>query len=191
MRLLVVDDDEDFRALIGLSLETLRHESVMVASGADALDRLRAEKFQVLITDWNMPGMTGLDLCRRVRAETPEIQIYIILLTAMSGSENLIQALDSGADDFITKPYDEGQLAARLRVVERTLGLRKEVQQLVGLLPVCSYCRKVRTDDQQWLEMEKYLARSVDTTITHGICPSCFQSVIKPQMDAWKRTQGK
>src|SRR5205823_5006421 len=100
----------------------------------------------VIIADWMMPEMDGLELCRRVRAEGRPRYTYFMLLTALDGRARYFQGMDAGADDFLPKPCDLNELAARLRVAERIMNLQAEVRRLEGLLPICSYCKNIRDD---------------------------------------------
>ncbi|MBI4641265.1 MAG: response regulator, partial [Candidatus Tectomicrobia bacterium] len=93
------------------------------------------------------------------------------------------------ADDFITKPFDEDQLAARLRVAERILGLQEEVKQLEGLLPICSYCKKIRDESDTWVQIEHYIATRTDAFFSHGICPECLETRVKPELEQFKKEE--
>jgi len=81
--------------------------------------------------------------------------------------------MDAGADDFITKPIDEDQLAARLRVAERILGLCEHVKRLEGILPICSFCKRIRDEHNDWKQIEKYIAQRSEAQFSHGICSEC------------------
>src|SRR5260370_33618719 len=93
-----------------------------------------------------MAEMDGPELCRRIRARPNEPYVYFILITAEGGKEQYLAGMEPGADDFVTKPVDPDELRARLTVAQRILGLRRELQQLEGLLPICAYCKPVRDD---------------------------------------------
>jgi DNA-binding response OmpR family regulator len=90
--------------------------------------------------------------------------------------------MEAGADDFITKPFDSEQLAARIRVAERILKLQSEVKQLAGLMPICSYCKKIRNDKNYWQQVEEYVGQRTDAKFTHSFCPECYEKAIK-QLD--------
>ena len=100
----------------------------------------------MLISDWMMPEMDRLRLLQMIRAEKREKYTYILLLTVLEGKGSYLEGMKAGTDDFITKPFDEEQLAARLSVAERILSLQTEVKQLQQLLPICCYCKKIRDD---------------------------------------------
>ncbi len=91
--------------------------------------------------------------------------------------------MDSGVDDFITKPLDPDELKARLRVAERILGLREELHALEGLLPICSYCKRIRNDQDQWSSLERYIERRSKAEFSHGICPECYRKYVEPQLN--------
>lgn len=96
--------------------------------------------------------------------------------------------MEAGADDFITKPFDEDLLGTRIRVAERILSLQSEVKQLQGFLPICSYCKKIRDDQNYWKEVEVYIGQHSDARFSHAICPGCFATIVKPQLDKFEST---
>ena len=96
----------------------------------------------------------------------------------------------AGADDFVTKPLDRAELHARLRVAERVLGLQQEVKQLEGLLPICSYCKRIRDEGDRWSQVEEYVSRRTEAQFTHGICPECYDRRVLPQIEQAGRGQG-
>lgn len=123
MRVLVVDDDEMTAMMLQVTLEQLGYEVTLAANGQEAFDRIRTGLYQLVISDWEMPVMSGVELCRQIRARQTSGYTYIILLTSRCGSQNVIDGLNAGADDFVTKPFEPGELAGRLRVGERVLSL--------------------------------------------------------------------
>jgi YesN/AraC family two-component response regulator len=130
---------------------------------------------------------------RRVRRERPLANLYLILLTALESRSDVIAGLDAGADDYIVKPFDPDELRARVHVGVRVLTLQERltdrvaelqaalsnVKQLRGLLPICSYCKRIRGDDQYWLQVEAYIADHSDAQFSHGICPTCYVEMEK------------
>ena len=102
-----------------------------------------------------------------------------MLLTSVGGKSGYLVGMRAGADDFISKPFDEEQLAARLVVAERILNLQTQVHQLSGLLPICCVCKKVRDDQNYWQQVESYIAKRTDAKFSHGYCPDCYKKVMQ------------
>jgi len=173
MKVLAADDDRISRAILETILRNLEYEPVMVDSGRAALSALIREEIPLLVTDWNMPDVNGLELCRRLRDPHRKVYTYVILLTVMSGKGKYLEGLAAGADDFMTKPIDPDELAARLKVGERIVGLQKEMRQMQGLLSICMMCKRIR-EDQTWVPVDAYVAARTATSFSHGFCPDCF-----------------
>jgi sigma-B regulation protein RsbU (phosphoserine phosphatase) len=183
MKILIAEDDTVTRLLLTTMLKGQGHQVVAARNGREAWQAFQADAFSLLISDWMMPELDGLELCRMVRAEGRPAYTYVILLTMLEGKGSFLEGMRAGADDFITKPIDEDQLAARLRVAERIVNLQREVNQLEGLLPICSYCKKIRDDRNDWQPIERYLANRTDASFSHGICADCFAAHVQPQLD--------
>src|SRR5580693_9352810 len=144
MKILIAEDENISRMVLEASLKKRGHEVAAVENGLKAWEAFQKEYFPVMISDWMMPEMDGLALCREVRRSPRDRYTYLVLLTALEGKTNYLEAMDAGADDFITKPFDADQLTARIHVAARILGLHKHVRQLEGLLPICAGCKKIR-----------------------------------------------
>jgi phosphoserine phosphatase RsbU/P len=187
MRILVAEDDKVSRLVLTTGLKRLGHEVIDVGDGQEAWARYEQESLRMVITDWMMPNMDGLELCRLIRSSQRPKYTYLIMLTALGGKENYLEGMKAGADDFITKPFDIDQLNSRLRVAERVLLLQDEVKQLEGLLPICSYCKKIRSDDDSWQAIEIYISKQTDAEFSHGVCPECLEVHVKPQLDELRK----
>ncbi len=126
MRILIADDDPLSRRLLQSALDRLGHEVISVTDGPQAIAALErnGRGIQLAILDWMMPGADGLAVCRAARASTGPY-VYMILLTARDGREDMVEALDSGADDFIAKPFSAVELRARLRSGSRVIELQE------------------------------------------------------------------
>jgi phosphoserine phosphatase RsbU/P len=180
MKILVVDDDASIRLLVKTTVQELGHEVAEAAGGVEAWERLSAAPVQVVVIDWMMPDVDGLELCRRIRGQAAQEYTYVILLTALDAKAHYLTAIDAGVDDFLSKPFDPDLIGARLRVAERILGLRRHVDQLEKLLPICMYCKKIRDGAGQWVRVEDFLRRETSRQITHGICDHCYTTVARP-----------
>lgn len=127
MRILIAEDDRVSRTLLLRSLERLGHDCVATEDGAAAWDAYQAGDFDVVISDWLMPGMDGLELCRRVRITTDSHYTYFIILTALDSRENFVIGMEAGADDYLTKPLDRDQLKAKLIAAHRLMTLHRRL----------------------------------------------------------------
>ncbi len=123
MRVLVVDDDPVTVEIVAEQLRHWGYDVTVARDGAEAFDLIRTGRFRLVISDWQMPEMDGLTLCREVRKRGSYGYIYFILLTSNSGVGNIVNGLDAGADDFLTKPFHPQELRMRVRTGERILGL--------------------------------------------------------------------
>lgn len=135
MKILIAEDDPVSCRILTANLKSWGHEVVITKNGLDALKTLQNDDAPMLaILDWMMPGLDGVELCRRLRSERNENPIYIILLTSLNLKENLIEGLEAGADDYLTKPFDRNELRMRVqagaRVVNLEHSLRERVREL-------------------------------------------------------------
>ncbi len=179
MRILIADDDRVSTMMLSRTLEKWGFEVVVVHDGAAAWQHISgAEPPALVIADWMMPELDGIQLCRRIRAVTPPSTVYVILLTARTSRQDLVAGLEAGADDYLTKPFDPDELRARIHVGQRTLGLIANIRRLTGLLPICSYCKRIRSDHDYWEQVESYITDHTDAQFSHGICPSCLVKVM-------------
>ena len=187
MKVLAVEDDAVARAVLRKALQRLGHEVIEARDGQEAWAAMEAEPVRVIVSDWMMPNVSGLELCQRLRARPGAEYVYFILITANSAdSTNRIAAADAGVDDFLSKPLNIEELWMRLRVAERILRYATQVQQLEELLPICSYCKKIRDDQNYWQQMEGYINERTGSEFSHSVCPDCMTSVVQPEMDKMK-----
>ena len=192
MKVLAVEDDTVARAVLRRTLERLGHEAIEAKDGEDAWQAWLREKPRVAICDWQMPKLNGLQLCKRLRAQEGRDYVYFILLTATTDSaQNRRAAAEAGVDDFLTKPIDLSRLWARLRVAERILKYTTQVHRLEEMMPMCSYCKKVRDDQNYWQQIESYINERTGTEISHSVCPECYQRVVVPELERLKESAAK
>lgn len=197
MRILVAEDDPITQRLLQSTLARLGWDVITAPDGVAAwqmLDTLEGEEApQLVLLDWMMPGLDGIEICRKLRT-TPGFELmYIILLTSRSEKEDLAMGLAAGANDYITKPFHPAELESRVRVGQRMVKLQtslaarikelesalSEVRQLQGLLPMCSYCKKVRNEANYWQQVEAYITSTSGVELTHSVCPSCMERVMR------------
>ena len=196
-RVLVAEDNDKTRIALVFLLQRQGYELIVVNDGQAAFNVLSGSNPpQIALLDWEMPGLDGLQVCRAVRALPGERYTYIIMITAHDQASDVLAAFAAGVDDFLSKPADSAQLLARLRSGERVLTLERrnveriaelenalhEVRTLKSLLPICMYCKKVRDAADHWHDIDAYVHEQTGTDFSHGICPECMESVVRPQI---------
>jgi CheY-like chemotaxis protein len=192
MRILVAEDEIFSRQLLERALKKFGHEIVSVGDGIEAWTQLKLLNFRVVISDWMMPELDGLELCRQIRGRQGADYVYFILLTGQKRSqENLQEAIEAGVDDFLSKPFEPNEVLTRLRVAERILQYTTTIRQLAEILPVCSYCKKIRNDNQYWQRMEEFFNQATGVDFSHSICPDCYATHVQPQLDELKAEMEK
>ncbi len=192
MKILAVEDDPVARAILRQALIRLGHEVVDARDGVEAMKMLEKEPVRVIVSDWMMPEMDGLDLCRAVRGRVQADYVYFILLTGLQADvNNQREAIEAGVDDFLTKPLDLQEIWMRLRVAERILRFATEVRQLEAFLPICGYCKKVRDDQNYWQQIESYINERTGTDFSHSVCPDCYQRVVMPELEKLRAAADK
>ncbi|HEY3134785.1 MAG TPA: response regulator [Blastocatellia bacterium] len=192
MKTLIAEDDPVSRVFLELSLIKWGYEVIVTCDGSEAWEALQRETPPIAILDWMMPGIDGVEVCRRARAIQTPTPTYLILLTAKSEKEEIVEGLEAGADDYLTKPFNRAELQARIKVGLRITELQRNladrvvelqsalsrVNHLQGLLPICSYCKKVRDDQNYWQQVDSYISKHADVEFSHGICPACYENVL-------------
>ncbi len=190
MKILLADDDPTMRVVLEGLTSKWGYQPIVAEDGRIALELLKKDDAPNLaIVDWMMPNLTGIEVCHHMKTVSKVRPLYIIMLTASrTGTEDVVAALEAGADDFIMKPFEPTELHARINVGERIIGLQLELQQkikelqdalakiktLSGLLPICAWCKKVRDDNGYWQNVEHFLHEHSELDFSHGICPDCL-----------------
>jgi CheY-like chemotaxis protein len=197
MLVLVADDLDVNRKLLKSLLTADGYKVIEAANGIDAFNMLQGATVPMVgLIDWEMPEMEGIEVCRQTRLLQEKPPIYLILLTVRDSKQDIVAGLQGGANDYITKPFDKTELLARVNIgkqmvqlqqalTERVAELKEaliSVKQLGGLLPICSYCKKIRDDQNYWQQVESYVGQHSDAKFSHSICPQCYEDIIKPQM---------
>jgi len=191
MRVLIADDDKIAARILVAALQPWHFDVSVAHDGEAAWTHLSTHLPQLAILDWEMPGADGPELCRRIRQTPASAGMYVILLTAREGRADLVIGLDAGADDYLTKPFDREELRARVHVGVRVATLQQrladrvrelqqalsDVRQLEGLISICSYCKRIRSEEQNWEQMERYISDHSHVHFSHGVCPACFEKV--------------
>jgi CheY-like chemotaxis protein len=197
MIVLIADDLDVNRKLLRSLLSADGYDVIEASNGTDAFQILQGATGPIVgLIDWEMPEMEGIEVCRQTRALQGTPPIYLILLTVRDSKQDIVAGLQGGANDYITKPFDKTELLARVGIGKQMVQLQQtltervaelgeallSVKQLGGLLPICSYCKKIRDDQNYWQQVESYVGKHSDAKFSHSICPQCYEDIVKPQM---------
>ena len=190
LKLLIAEDEFTTKLTVQVVLEQWGYRVDSVDDGMAAWEILQKEDGpQIAILDWEMPGINGIELCKMVKALDRRTPIYVILLTGRDAQVDILQGFDAGADDYITKPFDDNELRARVRVAERLVRMQEElaisnnelrmvldhVELLQGNFPICTTCEKVENYDGSWKSLKEYIKDGDDPRFSFTVCPDCQQ----------------
>ncbi|MDD2853739.1 MAG: response regulator [Desulfuromonadaceae bacterium] len=190
MNILIAEDDTPSRLMLQSLLVKWGYSVTSAKDGDEAWNYLCEPGHpHLLILDWKMPGIEGPELVKRLREREPEKPYYAIIITSRSNKDSASSALNSGADDFIGKPFDNDELRARVAVGYRMNCLQNalyehiqdlsqalnRVKRLEGIIPICMYCKKIRDDQNSWNQLEQYISDHSEAMFSHGICPDCIE----------------
>lgn len=193
VRILIVEDDRYFQRVLHKRLQSDGYQVQTAGDGREGMKAIVAWEPHLVISDWMMPEVDGLELCQSVKTGLREAAPYFILLTARGELSDRLLALETGADDYVIKPCEQAELMARVRAGLRVIVLTRELQETVArlreaqsangnshahaplpdLIAVCSKCRKVHLDGDQWLELGRFLESRLPARFTDGVCPDC------------------
>lgn len=192
MHILIAEDDATSRIVLTTILTELGHKVIATDNGLAAWEAFQRPKPpQLAILDLMMPGMDGLEVVRRVRAAKPPVPPYLIIVSTRSEKADVIAGLDCGANDYLTKPFDPGELRARIEVGQRMIEIRvalaekvdeleralEQVRTLRGIVPICANCKNVRDDQGFWNRVETYLNEHTEAVFSHAVCPDCMKQL--------------
>jgi len=197
VKVLIAEDDAVSNEMLVFLLKQWGYQAVPAYDGAEAWETLQQDDPpQLAILDWLMPQLDGIEVCRRARAHPGLERLYMIILTSMTRPDEIVAGLQSGANDYVLKPFKAPELHARIDAGARLVALQaelgervselekalSEVKQISGIVPICSYCKKIRDETNYWERVEDYFARHTEAKFTHSFCPECYEKFIKPQL---------
>jgi len=186
MRLLIAEDEYITRMIVQVVMEDCGHHVDSVENGDRAWEILRRDNApEIAILDWEMPGnMDGLEVCRQVKELERPYPIYVIMLTAHHERENILGGFAAGADDYISKPFDENELRARVLVAERLVNAQKQlsrsneelraiIDQFGDGINVCTRCGQIQGEDSKWRNLMAITRKKTDSRFNFQSCPVC------------------
>ncbi len=190
MKLLIVEDDITSRLMLRGILARNGYNVVEAADGEEAMKIMDSSDSPMLaVIDWVMPVMDGITLCQKIRKKKQKNPPYLIILTARNEHKDIVVGLEAGANDYISKPYNPDEILARIAVGRRMIELQceltarvhelesaqKYIEELHGVLPICSHCHKVSLDRNSWKKLEMYLTEHSTLKFSHSVCPECME----------------
>jgi len=179
--ILLVDDEQIILDTLGrdLTCDSLKFDVSLATSGEEAIARIHADFFDLVVTDLIMPGLDGFQVLKAAKQKDPHTMV--IVLTGYADLDFAVDALRLRADDFLQKPCDSDELLYRISNCFVKQGLQRQLTFYEKILPVCAYCRKIRDDrqgscqDGRWYILEEYLKTVKGANVSHGCCPECFE----------------
>ena len=201
MKILIAEDNLASQLMLKTIFDDLGHALVVTGDGRTACEiMLKPDAPKLAILDWMMPGMDGVEVCRKIRKKKFSDPAYLIILTMRDKTEDVVKGLKAGANDYIVKPYNVEELQVRVgvgcRVVEMQAIMARQIKELQsamahiktlqGILPMCMYCKKIRDDKQYWQQVEGYISEHTEAHLSHGVCPDCYKKHMQPELDKIK-----
>jgi phosphoserine phosphatase RsbU/P len=190
---LIADDDKVTLNVLNDVLTRAGYDVLTATDGDQAWKKLQQSPAQLAVLDWVMPGMEGPEICQRAAKEPKLANRYFILLTGKDKTDDLVAGLQSGASDYLRKPFNESELLARVEVGMRFIALQRKlaerveemekalatVRRLEGLLPICSYCKRIRNEQDYWERVDNYISQHANVRFSHNICPDCYEKHVR------------
>ncbi len=197
--ILIVDDEPINLQVLSRSLID-SYDIIKAGNGYEAIGLIKVNHPDLIILDVMMPDINGFDVCNIIKSDETFTDIPVIFLTALDTYENMKHGLHLGGVDYLTKPFDIDLLRLRVHnhiVSKQRLDLVKDqrdllcqqkmalesalsrVKRLEGIIPICSYCKKIRDDNQSWSKLETYIGEHSDAVFSHGACPECAEEQIR------------
>lgn len=175
MKVLIADDEYVTRLMLDAALRENGCEPIEAVDGRSAWDALVRDEPQIVISDWVMPEITGIDLCQRIRARAGRYVYFILLTNRAPTRSNREMALLAGVDDFLTKPINPEELAMRLQVARRLIGFANQAGRIETRVQSCRRCRRVAAGDGEWWAMEALVPEGEPVAFNYTLCPECAQ----------------
>ena len=200
MLIYVADDDEINLKLIKTVLSQAGFTNMkLFFSGKTMMEDVTHNPPDLLLLDIMMPGFSGYDVLEWIKQDPLLDYIPIIMITAASLDDNmepLARSFELGAMDYISKPFSNLELVQKvksaLRMEKQRQALERaavQIRSIEKLLPICSYCKKIRADKDYWQEVEGYISDHTDTMFSHSVCPDCYETHVKPQLENLKKNR--
>lgn len=183
--ILIVDDNPQNLQVLGSHLSNAGYELSFAMSGKEALTFLENVNNHpdCILLDIMMPEMSGFEVCEEIRKDKRLEWTPVIFLTAKNDTEDIVHGFDMGGTDYVTKPFNSRELLARIKTHITLKLAREEINQLRGIIPLCSNCGKIRDDEGYYRQLHEYISKMTGATFSHGICPDCARDIYGELLD--------
>ena len=188
MKILIAEDEYTTRLMVQVSLENWGYTVISAEDGNEAWEYLKKDgELDIAILDWEMPGIDGAELCKMIKEMKRDNPIYVLILTARDSQNDILLGFDAGADDYMTKPFNDNELRARVRVAERIVRIQSSLSRTVeelrqaldlvdalqGSIPICAQCGKIEGEDHTWYKVSDCTDDTYDPRFIPAVCPDC------------------
>ncbi len=190
---LIVDDQPNNLRVLFTYLRAKSMKVLLADSGRRAIEQLERQAPDIILMDVMMPGIDGFETCRRIKEDSRLAPIPVIFMSALTEMKDKLSAFSAGGVDYVTKPFQQeevlARLSAHLTISELQLELEDknrhlakmltEVKTLRGILPICSRCKMIRDDKGYWKQVELYVTEHTEVEFSHSCCPTCLQKELQ------------
>lgn len=177
--ILIVDDNPQNLQVLGNHLSNAEYDLSFAMSGKEALTFLENANNHpdCILLDIMMPEMSGFEVCQEIRKDKRLNWIPVIFLTAKNDTDDIVHGFDVGGTDYVTKPFNSRELLARIKTQIALKQAREEINQLRGIIPLCSNCGKIRDDEGYYQQLHEFVSKMTGVSFSHGICPNCAKEM--------------
>lgn len=189
--IVLIDDEVDYANMLRIRLESVGYNPSIFSDPLEGIMHIQKDPPDLILLDINMPGMDGLEMCKRLKESEKTRDVPVIFLTARVESQDVVRGFEVGGVDYITKPVNAQVLLARVKthvslkkahdeqkvLIQQLQESLSEIKTLTGLLPMCAHCKKIRDDKGYWEKVEVYIEDHSEAEFSHGICPDCIKKL--------------
>jgi len=199
--ILIVDDVVENVEILYAILKDEPYRFAVALNAEQTYKAIARELPDLILLDVMLPDEDGYEVAEKILREYPGHRLPIIFITARARIEDKVKGFHAGGIDYITKPFEEEEVSARVRThlelqqlnhrQERLIRQLKqaldEVKQLRGIIPICSHCKKIRDDSGYWKQVEQYISEHTEAEFSHGLCPNCLEELYPDLADGKKK----
>lgn len=209
---LIVDDFYQNIRIVANILKKENYQMTFAQTGKSALECTEAKNFDLILLDIVLPSMNGYEVCKVLKKNSETKDIPVIFLTGKTDTESILKGFEIGASDYVTKPFNESELLARVKthlklkksrdiqnqlisekekLISELQKALEEIRTLRGFIPICASCKKIRNDEDYWEQVDVYVQKRTEAKFSHGLCPSCAKKLYPGFYEKYKNKLSK